>query len=259
MMSELRLAIHTRKFVRISVTKVFTRREGFPSLSAVERSALEKKLSSQLEELRVVDSKIQSLAYCGEDLAGLDEELVTCEEYQDKIRSCLALLSGEAASNPVSPIIAQPLSTSSRSSNPLDAARSLLKSPIAPLPKYSGLETEDLTRFLSQFEDTISKYNYPSYDKFLLLKQQISGRALILVESLEITNQTYDEAVKLLKLALDCPITKKFNIIEQLTKLDLKSYNDPFEFISKFRRVSEVVNLLSIDCESFLQYFFWSG
>ena len=42
---------------------------------------------------------------------------------------------------------------------------------------------EDLTRFFSEFEDTISKYHYSEYDKLLLLKQQLSGKALILVNS----------------------------------------------------------------------------
>ena len=63
--------------------------------------------------------------------------------------------------------------------------RSLLKSPIAPLPKYTGTYEEDLERFFNEFEDTLSKFNYPDYDKLLLLKQQISNRALTLVNSLE--------------------------------------------------------------------------
>lgn len=72
-----------------------------------------------------------------------------------------------------------------------EAVLSLLKSPTAPLPRYNGTDLGDLTRYLSQFEDTISKLRYPSYDNFLFLKQQLSGKALILVNSLAV-----NEAIK---------------------------------------------------------------
>lgn len=102
-----------------------------------------------------------------------------------------------------------------------EAARSLLKNPTAPLPKYYCTDSDDLTRFLSQFEDTISKFRYPAYDKVLLLKQQMSGRALILVDSLAVNDQTYVEAIKLLQAVLDCPITKTFNVIKPLSDLSM--------------------------------------
>jgi len=251
MSADLNISTHSRQYLRSSVTSRFNRRDAFNNLSDVERSAVKSKLTDQSEQLKALDSKIQNIKWANtENFDGLDEELQQCEGYQDKIFTCLASLSAANPPNPRSPPV---------SMNPIDAARSLLKSPTAPLPTYSGIESEDLTRFISQFEETISRFNYPSYDKFLLLKQQLSGRARILVDSLEITNQTYAEAVKLLKVALDCPVAKKFSVIKQLTNIDLSSCSDPFEFISKFRKVNEVVKLLNVDCDSFLQYFFWFG
>lgn len=44
--------------------------------------------------------------------------------------------------------------------------------------------------FLKNFEQTTSKFNYTQYDKLLLIKQQITGKAAILVDSLDTESQT---------------------------------------------------------------------
>ena len=63
-----------------------------------------------------------------------------------------------------------------------------LKRPTAPLPRFKG---EDLYKFFATFEETTNKYSYTEFDKLILLKQQLSGRALVLIDSLEIRNQIY--------------------------------------------------------------------
>lgn len=83
-------------------------------------------------------------------------------------------------------------------SGAVDRARSLLRSPLDPLPKFASAEGEDLTRFFSNLEETLYKYSYPEYDKRLLLKQQIGGRALTLVNSLKADRQDYLHAKALL-------------------------------------------------------------
>ena len=65
------------------------------------------------------------------------------------------------------------------------------------------------------------------------IKQQLKGRALILVDSLEIGRQTSSEAIKLLKEAFDSPIVKKFSTISQLNALQLDIDSDPYEYFSK--------------------------
>ncbi len=138
-------------------------------------------------------------------------------------------------------------------------AQGLLKSPIAPLPKFLSRDGEDLNRFLTQFEETINRFSYPEYEKLLLLKQQISGRALLLVDSLEADKQSYTQAKILLQSALASPDTQRFNTIKQISEMKLTYENDPFEYISKMRNLTESVKNLNIDAESFLQYFFWNG
>ena len=112
-----------------------------------------------------------------------EEELRRCSEYDDKICTCLAMLDCIAGSP-------NPGNTSG-----------LLKSPQVPLPKFYGHDDENLSKFVREFEQAIQKFNLSNYDKLLLLKQQLEGRALAVVESLESTNQTFTDAKNLLEKA----------------------------------------------------------
>lgn len=252
---------HARKFVRGAISKAFTSSTNYCNLSQTELEQERFKINTLKERIIEQDTEIQIALWDTDPEAAdhekkQDAELDTSEKYLKKLNDCLAILHSLLETTPLSGAISSSASNSNRS---IDAARSLLKSPVAPLPKYSGAEHEDLTRFLFQFEETTSKHNYPQHDKFLLLKQQCSGRALTLIDSLAATNQTYTNAVEYLKSAFDRPALKKFNVIEQLTKLDLPYEKDPFEFISRYRKLSESADLLKIDAESFMQYFFWTG
>ena len=156
----LNVLINTRKYVRVSITRLYNARDNFFDLNVSEKLECSSKLNQLLQDARELNSKIQIGLYENDEQAEceLDEqELEECESYEDKIRAASVQLSLQAT-------------------NTADAAaRSLLKSPTAPLPKFKSVEGENLELFLRSFEDTISKFNYPDYDKFLLLKQQISA------------------------------------------------------------------------------------
>ena len=47
-----------------------------------------------------------------------------------------------------------------------------------------------------------AKFKYTDYDRFLLLKQQISGRASALIDSLDSAQHSYQKAKKILYLAI---------------------------------------------------------
>ena len=144
--------------------------------------------------------------------------------------------------------------------NPLnESARSLLKSPMAPLPHYNSEKQIDLHKFFLQFEETLSKFPYTDYDKLLLLKQQVSGRASILLDSLESDKQSYNDAKKLLIEALASPVVRKFNIIKQFSEIKLPNNADPFEYISRMKYIMESIKNLKIDVDEVMQYFFWNG
>ena len=131
-----------------------------------------------------------------------------------------------------------------------------LKRPITSLQRGGW---EDLTKFLAAFKETTMKYSYPDFDKFILLKQQLSGRALILIDSLETRNQTYNEAKDLLTSAFASREVQVFKSIKNLTKIKLRTNNDPYNYISKMRNLIELVSSLNITSEHFLQIFFWNG
>ena len=176
----------------------------------------------------------------------LDDFVTACQEYQDKIESCLALLEDRGV-------------TASGNGNIRDAARSLLKQPTAPLPKFGSAKNEDLLRFFIEFESTTGAYNYPDRDLLLLLKQQVEGRAKILLNSLEAHKQSFKDAKNLLISAFASVETRKFCAIRQLTEIKLNKGDDPFVFISQLRNICESAKVLKLASDDFLQYSAWSG
>ena len=187
---------------------MYNKRTTFNNFSNIEILATKSKLESYSNDLKNYNKYIQSLIWTEDNTVSYDNELQGCDTYFDEIADCMASLS----------VLSAPRAWASLNTG---VARNFLRSPTAPLPTYEGTDNEDLTRFLSQFEDTLSKFDYPEYDKFLLLKQQLKGRARILIDSLEISNQTYQQAIKLLKSALDSPVVKKFNLIKNSSELNL--------------------------------------
>ena len=179
-------------------TKIHLEKDDLVNLSPVQKKVKEAKLNSLLQELSNLDNCIQKSRF---DRNRNEQELLSdverCDYYADLIHECLTVL--KAPSDLPS----------------IDTARSLLKSPVAPLPKFCSKEGEDLSNFFLHFEDTLARFNYPDYDRFLLLKQQISGRALKLIESLEVEKQSYVHAKELLVQAFASPSTLKFNTTKQ--------------------------------------------
>ena len=93
----------------------------------------------------------------------------------------------------------------------------------------------------------------------LVLKQQVEGRAKILLGSLEADKQTYNAAKELLITAFASEETRKLTTIRELTSLKLMPGDDPFMFISKLRTLCESIKVLKINLDDFVQYFAWSG
>ena len=258
-MAELPRLLADRKVKRSAITRYYNAKQGWSTLNDAEKLELKVSLDNLELTIEVIDEKILKEVYDPQNEAPYETELGAKEEYDTKLGVCKATLAK----------LMQPAQTSSSGvTDPLPSnsgaltsgeARSLLKTPIAPLPAFAGKIDEDWTRFLTQFEDVISKYNYPACDKFLLLKQQLRDRALILVDSLEIGKQTYTDALDLLKRAFDTPEEKTSDAISALTNLKMDKISDPFRFFSKFCRAAELVKLLEITTDSFLQYYFWNG
>ena len=98
-MSNLKLLIHSRKYIRKSITENHNRKLNFPSMTSDERLNLQARLKNDQEQLRSLNSQIQSLTWeKDEDEQWLDNELKNCDEYETKLIECLTLLQKKVVS-----------------------------------------------------------------------------------------------------------------------------------------------------------------
>ena len=243
-MTELQRFLNVRKALRSKVTQTHNTLSTFSILSPVQVESKISFLNETLKDLKQNDSLIWAIEFKEKVEEGKHiKEIQSSLEYNEKIHECLAELGRLKQST---------------DSN-IDQARSLLRSPTAPLPEFSGSDKEDYNRFILSFEDTISKFRYPDYDKFLLLRQQLKGRALLLVNSLEHSKQSFQCAKTLLSEAFASPATQKFNVIQKISDMKLGLKDDPFEYVGKMRMLTESVKDLNLNVNSFLEFFFWRG
>ncbi|XP_068245414.1 uncharacterized protein [Palaemon carinicauda] len=247
MSHKLKYHISSRGNFRGQVNIIFNDISSLSGKSEDERKILEIKLNRVKDELSRLDVIIRDLKW--EDnasdeakaVAENEREITESSSYDDKINRCLYNLTKVSVSQ-------SPCCNSGR-----------LKSPEAPLPTFCSQDGEDLTKFLSQFEDVVQRYNYSDFDKFLLLKQQISGRASHLINSLDSVQQSYTIAKDLLLQALASPSVRKFNVLQRLTELKLDFSSDPFEYIGNINSIQDSIKSLSISVDDVVQYFSWKG
>ena len=249
-MTNLVLAIEQRKLFRASITRMHNECENFQSYSEIKKLQTKLKLDGIEKDLDVVNNKILELKFM-DSTDGIQDELGKCEEYKDKLIQCKAVL------DHVPPQESQPLGREATSGRA--PPRSLLKSPTAPLPNFTSAVGENLELFLNQFEETLSKFSYTDYDKLLLLKQQITGKASLLIDSLESEKQTYTDAKNLLMSALASTEIQKFNILKQLSDMKLSHTGEPFQYIADMRKVMQAFKSLDVTINDVLQFFFFTG
>ena len=242
MSESLKLLINCRKHTRKLVTECYNKRHTFANLDAIQFETIKAEVYDYSEILKKYNDQIQRLKWDESNDNWLAEELETCDSYFKKVRECLVMLKRTEI----------PAQT-------VEVARSMLKSPVAPLPEYKSQEGEDLLKFFRDFEDITSKFNYAEYDKFILLKQQISGRALLLLNALEADKKGYQHAKTLLTSALASKDSQIFCVIKQLANMKMTYNSDPFEYVAKMKTIMEATDKLKIDTDTFLRYFFWTG
>ena len=70
--------------------------------------------------------------------------------------------------------------------------------------------------------------------------------------------QNYENAKELLQQAFASTTTLQYRVIQQLVEPKMNRGDDPYEFISNMRMITEAFTVLNID-SNILQYFFWRG
>ena len=132
-----------------------------------------------------------------------------------------------------------------------------LRLPEIPFPKFSNSIGEDFEKFIYSFESIINKHNLPSYEKFIYLRNQLSKAPRVLVDSLDIDEQTYETAKALLIRAFSSDVTRKFSSIKKLS--EIKMSGDPYDFIGEMRSIISLFDKLDVDIKTVLTYFIWNG
>ncbi|XP_066951854.1 uncharacterized protein [Macrobrachium rosenbergii] len=168
-------------------------------------------------------------------------EFTFCEQYIDKVTEMLAILEDEQT------VVSD------------NSSRSLLKNPVIPLPTFKSTPDENINRFFQEFESVSEQQQFSNRDKLLLLKQKVHGRAEYLIDSLELSSQSYEDAKNLLSSAFASTDLQKYNTVRMFCELKLKSSDDPFSYIGKVRSLMENVKLLKMSGNDFAQYFVWEG
>ena len=255
-MSRLKIYVRQRSIIRRKVTESFNKSSEYYTLDNTEKLSMKGVLLGHKESLHDLNDKIQDLKFSSDfSEDDLETELVACQEYFDKIESCIMILS-----NTITPDSSTDASVNKgRSLDSVDVARSLLKQPTAPLPKFHSREDEDFIRFITEFECTTQSFNYPDRDLLLLLRQQVEGRAKLLLNSLEADKQKYDEAKQLLTTAFASTELRKAATIKKLSSLVLSDNDDPFVFVANLRTICESIKILEIDIDEVVRYFTWTG
>ena len=262
-MSDKPFLIASRGHSRTQVTKLHQKLKSttFP-VSRIELGAHRIKVTKLQSELHSLDSRISSLTFneSGDDQAFISE-LEACDSYNDKLIECLAIL--DSAFSALNATTDRDISRDQPNRDqpniePAAIKPTKLKLPELPLPSYSNAKNETLAAFLTSFESVISTYRLSSYEKFVFLKKQLRNEPLVLIQSLELANQSYESAVDLLSRAFASDISQKFKVLERLSQLKCSS-SKPFEFISEMRLVRDLITTLKIDVNTILQYFVWNG
>ena len=207
------------------------------------------KISQTLMKIQNIQSKLSELntqyldiIFKEDDGAqNFEAEYEECQKYEDKILAIIASLPSASQ---------QP---NNITHNPIAVTR--LKPPKAPLPLYNDeMGGLSLTKFFVEFENIINKFNYSDYEKFILLRPQLGGKALILLNNISIGDQSYEKAKSMLISAIASPDLQKFGTIKRLTTLGTAKYTDNFALISEMRFLQDEVESQNIDISSVLQY-----
>ena len=194
----------SRQYLRQRITKVVNAISSeLPNISQYDRLQNIDKLQAFKKELDDLNKSIFPL-YIKSQIPeeSVDSEILTEQDHDDKILQTITALK----SNPN-------LGQQTFQSPISDGTKNNLTLPKVPLPQFSNSETDDLQKFFRSFEFIISKHNLTSYEKFIYLRNQITGSPRALIDSIDVQQQSYEIAKDLLIQAFDSKITSKFNIV----------------------------------------------
>jgi len=249
---------HVRGRVTRLVTDIGSNLQSYSKSKILQNLAVLKECSKKLSSLDecILQGVWASVRSDAENVAAQQQELDSIAGYEDTVSEAVSKL--EQALAEQSDVQRQQQSVPSAVAQAVNTPGfPRVKAEKIPLPTYGGESTESFEKFVSSFEAITAHQNYTDYEKFLLLKKNVQGRAAVLLNSLEYCKQTYNEAKSLLEKAFASPIVQKYNTLERLLKLKLLDNKDPLFIVSEMRQITEMVHSLKIDVDLILQFFYW--
>ena len=209
-------------------------------------------IEQNFNKINVLASRLQELDIIVRDLIPDDsfateyaKETEEIEKYDNMIMKMLAFCKQKMASSQQT---APPTASQS-------AYKPHFKSPSCPLPEYNDtLGSLSLLKFLDDFKNVIKRYEFSDFELFCLLKKQIKGRPLQLLDALPPKDQSFDKAEALLKEAFASPNTLKFESIQRLLKF--RKPTDPYSFATEMRLIQEEIEFHKVSMSDVMQFCF---
>ena len=126
----------------------------------------------------------------------------SCVEYNDSLNRTIVLLKSRLSS------------LTSTKSDQHQTASPQLKLPELPLPSFGNREGENITKFFREFEAVVDRYNLSTHLRFTLLTKQLNGDPAKLIDSLETSKRSYEDAKELLQEAFADTLTQQYYVIK---------------------------------------------
>ena len=243
--------VRTRGYKRTQITKLYDKVYSEIGNFSVHDKITHLKKAHQLNsDIQSLDSEVSSLKWAlNKDEEQLESDLEENEAYRDRLIETITLLETDPVDGGDNNVpVASP-----------DPGRNRLKLPEVPLPYFSNSNGETLDFFLNAFDNTVDKFSLSSYEKYILLKRQLKGEPLILIDSLDISRQSYDEAIGLLKQAFGNETLNKFDALRRLSEIKLTYKSNPYEFVGEMRIIQSLFENLKIEVKDVLHYFLWQA
>ena len=239
--------IKDRTFVRAKITRLCNKIGDQISISSQERHVFTEKLTDLKLQVQTLDKNIFS-GHIAQKLSDelLNKAMTDAEMYEDKMANAMAILNTDR-----SPQV-QSIETLRQDANKL-------KLPQVPLPEFGNKKGENFHKFIKSFEAIVHKHTLSDHEMFVYLNKQLSGGPKVLVESLDVDQQSYAAAKDLLTKAFDSGLNSKYAIIRKLSELKLPKTAVPYPFIGEIRTVLSGLKSNNITLDDVCQYFIWNG
>ena len=220
-------------------------------------------LNRYLEKLKELDTLYLNLLQTNDDAqnAAYTKEVQLCIDYNDSAYIAIETVDEKlqelnnlaAAAN----IASLSLSTNNNTNN--GHSKSRVKIPPVKLPKFSGLETENYAKFIYNLEQVFAEREMKNYEKFLLLRDCLEGKAFDAISGLDLDSNSWEVALQKLEKYFLNTDNNKYRLLDSFNNLKYDYSENIYKYFSKVDNILHAIDLSNIDLNYVLQYFLWKS